>query len=86
MAKKPRWSENDKRRRVEIAGENLELNIDIWRKCIFIDEISFETGPNGQVRVRRFPGTRYEEENILEIQNSGWRSVMCVSHVFLMKE
>jgi hypothetical protein len=35
MAKRPRWSENDKRRRVEIAEENREFDINIWRKCIF---------------------------------------------------
>jgi hypothetical protein len=29
ITKKPRWSENDKRRRVEIAEENLEFDIDI---------------------------------------------------------
>jgi hypothetical protein len=70
-------TENDKIRRVEVATENLEYDIDIWRKCIFIDEISFETGPKCQTRVRRFSGTRYDEDNIQKVQNSGWSSVMC---------
>jgi len=47
MAKKPRLNENTKRRRVETAEENLELLEEIWRKTIFIDEFSFETGPKG---------------------------------------
>jgi hypothetical protein len=77
MAKKPRLTEDTKRRRVEIAEENIELSDDIWRKTIFIDEFSFETGPKGQTRVRRMRGTRDHEENILHIQNSGWSCVMC---------
>jgi hypothetical protein len=70
-------TENDKIRRVEVATENLEYDIEIWRKCIFIDEISFETGPKCQTRVRRFPGTRYDEDNIQKVQTFGWSSVMC---------
>lgn len=38
-----------------------------------------ETGPSGQTRVRRMNGTRYDEENILQIKNSGWKSLMCVA-------
>jgi hypothetical protein len=77
MAKKPRLTENTKRRRVEIAEENIAFLDEIWRKTIFIDEFSFETGPKGQIRVRRMRGTRDDPENILPIQNSGWSSVMC---------
>jgi len=76
-AKQVKLTENDKIRRVEVATENLEYDIEIWRKCIFIDEISFETGPKCQTRVRRFPGTRYDEDNIQKVQTSGWSSVMC---------
>lgn len=77
MAKKPRLTESAKRRRVEIAEQNSQYLEEIWRKTIFIDEFSFETGPKGQVRVRRMVGTRYDPENVLEKQNSGWSSIMC---------
>jgi hypothetical protein len=77
MAKKPRLNENSKRRRVDIAQENIEFLDEIWRKTIFIDEFSVETGPKGQMRVRRMRGTRDDPENILLMQNSCWSSVMC---------
>jgi hypothetical protein len=76
-AKRPKLTQNDKLRRVEVAAVNSRYDIEIWRKCIFIDEISFETGPKSQNRIRRFPGTRYDADNIQEVQTSGWRSVMC---------
>jgi hypothetical protein len=31
------------------------------------------------MRVRRLNSTRFDEDNLLKVQNSGWRSVMCVS-------
>ena len=77
MAKKPRLTENTKKRRVEIAEENVEFANRIWDKAIFLDKFSFETGPKGQFRVRRTVGTREDLENILTIQNSGGNSVMC---------
>jgi len=79
MAHRPKLTENSKRRRVEVAEENVQYDNDIWRKTIFIDEISIETGPNGKIRVRRLPNTRFDEDNILEVQSSGWRSIMCVA-------
>jgi len=77
MAKIPRLTENTKCRRVEITEENIAFLDEIWRKTIFIDEFSLETGPKAQIRVRRMRGTRDDPENILPIQNSGWSSVMC---------
>jgi hypothetical protein len=77
MAKKPRLTENTKKKRIEIAEENVEFANRIWERTIFLDEFSFETGPKGQFRVRRTSGTREDPENILTIQNSGWSSVMC---------
>jgi hypothetical protein len=53
MAKKPRLTENTKKRRVEIAEENVEFANRIGRKLFFLDEFSFETGSKGQFRVRR---------------------------------
>jgi hypothetical protein len=53
-------TENDKRR-VDVATENLEFDDNIWRKCIFIDEISFETVLEGQTRICRFLGIRFDE-------------------------
>ena len=53
--------------------------MDLWKKCVFIDEKIFETGPKGDIRVRRLPNTRYDDENVMKIQNSGWQSVMCVT-------
>ena len=73
----PRLTENSKRRRVEIAEENVEFAIRVWRRTIFIDKFSYETGPKGQFRIRRSVGTRDDPENIIEIQNSGWSSVLC---------
>jgi len=70
-------TENNKLKRVEVATENSEYDTNIWRKCIFIDEISFETNPKCKTRVRRFRGTRFDEDNIQEVQTSGWSSVMC---------
>ncbi len=75
--KKPQLTENAKSRRVAMAEENLELADNIWRRTIFIDEFSIETGPKGQVRVRRLPDTRGDLDNISLIQNSGWSSIMC---------
>ena len=77
MSKRPRLTENSKRRRVEIAEENVDFAIRVWRRTIFIDEFSYETGPKGQFRIRRSVGTRDDPENIIEVQNSGWSSVMC---------
>jgi hypothetical protein len=79
MAKRPKLTEITKQKRVEIAQENINFAEEVWKRCIFIDETTFETGPKGQMRVRRLKNTRFNEENILEVQNSGWRSVMCVS-------
>jgi hypothetical protein len=70
-------TENDKIRRVEITAENLKHDIDIWRQFIFIDETSFETGRKSQTRVRRFDGTRYDEDDVQEVQTSGWNRAMC---------
>jgi hypothetical protein len=75
--KKPRLTENAKRRRVEIAEENFQYLKEIWQKTIFIDEFSFETGLKGQTRIRIMTGTRFDPESILQIQNSSWGCVMC---------
>jgi hypothetical protein len=79
MAKKPKLTESAKQKRFEIAGENINFDESIWEKCIFIDELSFETGPKGEFRVRRPSNIRFNEENLLPVQNSGWSSVMCVT-------
>lgn len=75
-AKKPKLTQVIKEKRIEIAENNSEFDINIWRKCIFIDEISFDTQSKNQSRVRRLPGTRYDTDNTQEVQSSGWKSVM----------
>jgi hypothetical protein len=46
-----------------MANENLNLNLEMWQRVIFLDEVSIESTPNGQFRVFRFKGTRYENDN-----------------------
>jgi hypothetical protein len=45
MAKRPKLTEITKQKRVEIAQENINFAEEVWKRCIFIDETTFETGP-----------------------------------------
>ena len=88
MLKRPKLTESGKQKRIEVATENILFNVDLWKKCVFIDEKIFETGPKGDIRIRRLPNTRYDDENVMKIQNSSWQShvpcgqVMC--HMFFL--
>ncbi len=75
MAKRSKLTENSKQKRVQMAQENVHFSIYIWILSsvwilisVFIDETNFQTGPNGQMRVRRFNNTRFYEQNLLEVQ------------------
>ncbi len=64
-AKKERLTDGNRINRIQMANENLNLNLEIWQKVIFLDEASIESTPNGQFRVIRFKGTRYDNDNIV---------------------
>lgn len=64
--------------RIAIATECLNYDPEIWRKTVFIDEASVESTPDGQFRVLRAVNTRYDKQNIIEVQRSGRFSVSFV--------
>lgn len=66
-AKRQKLTQNDKLRRVEVATINSQYDIEIWRKFIFIDGITFETGSKTQSRIKRLLGTRFDSDNIQEV-------------------
>ena len=76
-AKKPRLADHHKDERLVWCQKHVRWNIQNWSSVLFTDESSFyvHTSDRRQV-VYRKSNTRYNQENIVELTNRGYGSVM----------
>ncbi|KAG1468005.1 hypothetical protein G6F56_004086 [Rhizopus delemar] len=64
-------------RRLKFAKEHAHWDVDMWKKVIWTDGISFEIGKqNGTIRVWRRVGEAYKKECLAGTHRSGRSSVM----------
>lgn len=76
-AKKPRLTDEHKRKRLAWAKARLDWSFDKWSSVMWSDESRFTvTGNDAGARVIRKQGERYKESNILQTDKFGKGSVM----------
>lgn len=74
-AQKPRLSEENKIRRIQFANDFLNRDNDFWENVVFSDEKIFQSSYNGQLKVYRPRGHKFEERYLHKTDNSGRFSV-----------
>ena len=75
--KKPFLNAAMKEKRMQWCIERKDWTSASWRNIVWTDEAKVELGKGGpQIRVRRKPGTEYEEQNLLPAFKGGKTSVM----------
>lgn len=70
-AKKPRLSEENKNRRAQFANDFINRPPNFWENVVFSDEKIFQSTYNGQLKVYRPRGQKFEEQYIHQTDNSG---------------
>ena len=76
-AKKPKLTDNHKRKRLQWAKERREWVEDDWSRVLWSDESTFELWrTKGRVWVRRRPGERFSEECIVPTVKNGGGKIM----------
>ena len=73
---KPYINEINRRKRLEFAHAHRHWGIDNWRRVIWTDESSFETGMRGQIWVTRKKDERFCPDCTIKTKASGRTSVM----------
>ena len=70
--KKPFLSRVHRKRRLEWALHRRDWDLDMWKRHIFVDESTFQTGkPDGSILVRRRLGEAYNEDYLIPTFKSG---------------
>lgn len=76
-AKKPRLTAIHKRKRLQWARTHQHWTVDQWKKVLWSDESKFEVfGTKRRVFVRRRPGERMKDQNVVQTLKHGGGNIM----------
>ena len=73
---KPLVSWINRRKRLKWAREHLHWTKEDWKRVMFTDESSFETGQRARTFVTRRPGEGHCPDCMVKFKHSSWKSVM----------